>query len=152
VSIVSSTFVAGHAQIDGRKYVRETHTDHLAVLHIIEYLSAVGADNDAILAAHAIRLAIILRDTQAQNNLDKNSIADWIFEHVTVAQMRIALRLAYRDATRFEAARLARFVNELTIAQIENVFSVNTATATLIKSRALNLATKYDELNVAAGE
>jgi hypothetical protein len=39
MSIVSTV---GHAQIDGRHYVEELHTDHLGVVHRVEYLAAVG--------------------------------------------------------------------------------------------------------------
>jgi len=153
MSIASSSYTLdGHDQKDGRKYVRESHTDHLGVVYAREYLAPVGADYSTLLADYAAALAAALRDGQARDNLSKDSMTEWIFEHVTVGQMRTALRLAYRDATKFEAARLARFVNELTIGQIETVFNVNTATATAIKNKASDLASRYDALLVAVGD
>ena len=50
--IVSSEYVLeGHTQADGRRYVNETHTDHLGGLHLVSYLAAVGADYAAIMAS-----------------------------------------------------------------------------------------------------
>ena len=63
--IVSSTRVVGPAQPDGRKYVAEAHTDHLGTVRNVEYLAAVGADYDAILAARATYIESYLADEEA---------------------------------------------------------------------------------------
>lgn len=46
--IVSSTHVVGHEQVDGRRYVTESHTDSEGVVHRVEYLAAVGTDYVAV--------------------------------------------------------------------------------------------------------
>jgi hypothetical protein len=50
--VVSSSYVAeGHAQADGRVWVRETHTDSAGGVHVFDYLRGPGMDSDAIMAA-----------------------------------------------------------------------------------------------------
>ena len=53
MSITSSTHTEGPAQVDGRHYVTETHTDHLGETYALEYLAPVGADYVAIRSARA---------------------------------------------------------------------------------------------------
>lgn len=57
MAIVSSTYTVGHAQVDGRKYVAEQHTDSAGVVHRVRYLAAVGANYQAIADARAVVLA-----------------------------------------------------------------------------------------------
>lgn len=62
MAIISSSLVVGHAQADGRRYVTETHIDHLGIEHRFEY-GPVGAevDCDAVMAARVVELAETLR-------------------------------------------------------------------------------------------
>lgn len=62
--IVSSAVSIGHAQRDGRRYITETHTDHLGGTHEREFLADPDADLDALLAQHALELEVGLRDAQ----------------------------------------------------------------------------------------
>ena len=67
MSIVSSTYtVDDRAQVDGRHYVTELHTDSAGVVHRVEYLAAVGADYDAILAARADAIATQLAEEETE--------------------------------------------------------------------------------------
>lgn len=65
MSIASSTHVEAHAQADGRRYVTETHTDHLGEVYSFEYLAAVGADYVAIRTARAAALEAQLAEDEA---------------------------------------------------------------------------------------
>lgn len=64
--IVSSTFSAGHAQLDGRKYVVEKHTDSVGGVHHVEYLAPAGADYQAIANARAVGIAEALAAQEFQ--------------------------------------------------------------------------------------
>lgn len=64
--IVSSTHTVGHAQVDGRRYVVETHTDSEGVVHSAEYLAAVGTDYAAVRDARAVQIADQLAEAEAQ--------------------------------------------------------------------------------------
>lgn len=63
--IVSSVHVEGPAQVDGRHYVAETHTDHLGGVYTFEYLAAVGADYASIATARAAALEAQLAEAEA---------------------------------------------------------------------------------------
>jgi hypothetical protein len=62
--IVTSSFAVGHSQRDGRRYVTETHVDHLGCVHEREYLAAPDADHAALMATHAVTLQQQLRDDE----------------------------------------------------------------------------------------
>ena len=70
MSIISSTFSVGHAQVDGRKYVAEQHTDHLGGVHTAEYLASVGTDYAAVAAARAVQIEAQLAEAEAAALLD----------------------------------------------------------------------------------
>lgn len=66
MSIVSSQYIADeHAQVDGRRYVTEIHTDSEGVEHRVSYLAPVNADYAAIASARSIALAEQLAEQEA---------------------------------------------------------------------------------------
>lgn len=65
MSIVSSTHTVGHAQIDGRRQVIETHVDHLGVAHVASYLASVGTDYAAVMSARATQIEADLAEAEA---------------------------------------------------------------------------------------
>jgi hypothetical protein len=65
MSIVSSTHTVGHAQIDGRRYVTEVHTDQDGVQHVAEYLAAVGTDYAAVRDARATAVNTTMAEHEA---------------------------------------------------------------------------------------
>lgn len=69
MAIVSSSHVVGHAQVDGRRYVTETHVDSAGGVHVREYLAPVGADHAAIAAAYAAELADRLAEAELEGLL-----------------------------------------------------------------------------------
>lgn len=64
MAIVSSTYVVGHPQIDGRRYVREVHTDSAGAEHVREYLAPVGTDYAAVANTYATVLADQLAEAE----------------------------------------------------------------------------------------
>ena len=68
MSIVSSAYTLdNHTQPDGRRYVKEIHTDNEGKLHEINYLGAVNEDYASNLAAHAAQIAETLANLEAEN-------------------------------------------------------------------------------------
>lgn len=63
--IVTSTHTAGHAQVDGRRYVTEWHTDDLGAVITLEYLAAADADHAAIRTARAAQINDALAEAEA---------------------------------------------------------------------------------------
>ena len=68
--IVSSAHTVGHSQVDGRKYVTESHTDDAGVVHRVEYLAVVNADYVAIRDARAVQINEQLAEAEAQSLLN----------------------------------------------------------------------------------
>jgi hypothetical protein len=67
MSIVSSVYVLDyHTQSDGRRYVRELHTDSVGVVHVVEYLAVSGADYQAIANARATTIETTLAEQEAE--------------------------------------------------------------------------------------
>ena len=64
--IVSSTHTVGHAQIDGRRQVIETHVDDLGVAHVASYLASVGTDYAAVRDARVATINASLAESEAQ--------------------------------------------------------------------------------------
>ncbi len=63
--IVSSGYIVGHAQADGRRYITEVHIDHLDATHVREYLATPGTDYDVVLTARAAQLEIDFAEAEA---------------------------------------------------------------------------------------
>lgn len=64
--IVSSTHAVGNLQADGRRYVTESHTDDVGVVHSVEYLAAVNADYVAIRDVRVAQINEQLAEAEAQ--------------------------------------------------------------------------------------
>ena len=97
MTIVASSFVVGHPQVDGRCYVREQHVDHLGVVHEREYGPVPdGVDYAAICAAYAARLDGVLAEREFETRLGR--VAPLGLQHQTAAQFAARLRGRYRSA------------------------------------------------------
>lgn len=71
MAITASTYTLdAHTQVDGRRYVRETHVDSAGGEHVIEYLAEAGADYTAIMNARAVQLAESLAVQEFSELLD----------------------------------------------------------------------------------
>lgn len=65
--IVSSVYALdGHIQMDGRRYVVESHTDSAGGVHTVEYLAPVGADYQAVANERAVVIADALAAAEFQ--------------------------------------------------------------------------------------
>jgi len=141
MSIVSSTLTLGHAQVDGRKYCTERHTDSGGAVHLIEYLSAVGADTNAIMLARVPRIEADLADGECVRVL--SVVASLVLSHQTAAQLASKVRERYRTASREQLAQLAwwliKMINAgfLTDAQVRTAFGMTTPVFTTFKSTKL---------------
>lgn len=64
--IISSRIAEDARQIDGRRWVREQHTDHVGVVHEIAYMAEVGQVVD--LTASAARIEAQLMEQEITAN------------------------------------------------------------------------------------
>ena len=57
--IVSSRIAEDSRQIDGRRWVREQHTDHVGVVHEIVYMAEVGQVVNLVASAARIEAQLV---------------------------------------------------------------------------------------------
>ena len=75
MSITSSTYTIGHQQVDGRRYVTETHTDDVEGVITREYLAPAGwgaTEYESVMAAEASAIATRLAEAEAAALLDQD--------------------------------------------------------------------------------
>lgn len=68
MSIVNSEILEDRAQVDGRRHVRERHTDHLGQTYEVSYMAEAGADVAATMAARVPILEAQLAELELAAN------------------------------------------------------------------------------------
>lgn len=136
MSIVSSELTEETAQADGRFWVEERHTDHVAVVHVIRYLAGVGLDVEAVLAARAGTLEIELAQTEINEILQiifrDGSESVFIPVHATEQNAKETVRSAYINATGIDAIMIGDFMSMQSDATLQGLFDIDqTETDTL---------------------
>lgn len=156
MAITSSVYaVDSHTQIDGRRWVYETHTDSEGEVWLFSYLAVGGADYAAIMAARAGSLLNQLRDRELMRLLGG---APFVLHHQTVAELAARFRQEYRTASKERLAKLAYWLIErindgtFTDAQVRNVFNLSVAQYSVLKARATALHDAEAAIRAAEGE
>lgn len=155
MAIVSSTYTVGGAQIDGRHYVREDHVDNLGAHWVLEYLADVGTDYSAVMAARVAGLWDRIVDGDCAQVLSESRP---MVIYATKTQLANAFKVAFKNATKVEAARLATWLlNRIddatwTEAQVYNAlgYTSNQWTNT-VKPRLEGYRTAYNAVISATG-
>lgn len=156
MAIVSSTFTAGPAQKDGRRYVTETHTDSAGGKHLRSYLAAVGADHQAIANARAVLVAEEIAQDEFMAVLDGDVAI--VVVHQTLVQLAQRLRAYFLTSERFECARVARWImnrldaGHITEAQMRNAFGLTALQWSNLRAKLVDLRTQYNAVDAARGE
>jgi len=158
VSISSSVVLWDQRQLDGRRYVRERHTDHLGVPHDVDYLAEAVQDVSAGLSASAARVVDGLEQDEIGRDLvaiyQDGDAAGVTTAHATIGNIRVALREAYRMAARNQALALGAFLNTLTNAQLAALFGLANPSVelTALRTRLTNRAAQWATFVAATGE
>ena len=156
MSIVSSVIAEDRAQIDGRRSIRERHTDHLGLIEEISYLAEAGADVASAMAARVSQLDARAVDAEMARNIAFIMVGDYAkvtTNYVTVSDARAAIRALYSTGSGEIIGRLAGYLLTLTNGQLQALFNVSAGSQTTqLRAR---LQAKVDALNVvltAVGE
>ncbi len=155
MAIVNSVFALESVQVDGRRYVRETHTDNLGLQYVINYLAAVGANYSAIMTARAAVIALQIADQEYADNLERSTP---LFNYQTKTEFAARFRAAYKAANKEQLARLAYWIIErindgtFTDAQVQNAFGLTNPQYTAMKARAQTLHDDWSVILAAVGE
>lgn len=156
MAIVSSEFALEVAQIDGRRFCTERHTDNLGVIHRVVYLSAVGTDNNAVMLARVSILNQALIDDDVQRLL--NTDAAPVLRYATMTQLGNYAREQYRSSVGYELAKIAKWiVNRInegtwTATQVRNFFGLTQTQWNTLKAKMDSLITALNQVDAAVGE
>lgn len=154
--IISSQIITDSAQADGRRYIRERHTDHLSKLYDVVYLAEIEATIQDVLLTRAALITEELRKHEINTNLKKALNAELVFtfDYSTIAENRTALRELFKTATKWELMTLGWVIVELNLSdnQLKSLFSVNDAELPALKAKLNNIAAKYEEALLLAGQ
>lgn len=141
MSIVSSVIAATDTQRDGRRWVRELHTDHVGVQYVRNYLAGAADNLTTALAAYALVLVANSNLEEIAKNVATitvdGSLASPTLVYSTLAENRTVLREVYRNATRTEAIMIGDFLNTLTDNQLATVFGITTGQAATLRTNKL---------------
>ena len=155
MSITTSVIVEDHAQIDGRRAVRERHTDHLGVFHFASYLAQAADNASTIMAARVAILEAHLAATEMAQNIAFIMVGAYgsvTTNHISVADARAAIRALYQTGSGEIIGRLAGYLLTLSDATLRTLFSMTQSQVNQLKTR---LQGKVDALNAvltAVGE
>lgn len=157
VSIVSSVIAAIDTQKDGRKWVRELHTDQVGVQYVRQYLAQAADDLNAALAAYALILADNIKAAEIASNVAavtaNGSLATISLVYSTAAENRVAGRAAYLAPTRTDAIMIGDFLSSLTDGQLQTIFSMTAGQVTTLRANKLTPATALAaSIRSAAGQ
>lgn len=159
MAITSSVVTVEGAQIDGRRWVREVHSDAQGIAQIVDYLGASDAASTAqsIANARALVLNALLADGEVgtKTAIDGNPLP---FRWQTAAEFLDRLRALYRNLSRDDLARLARWITrridagDVTTTQLRNAFGLNTTQWTTLETKMRTLRADIETVDAAVGE
>lgn len=157
MTIATSVIVDISVQKDGRKWVRELHTDSFNIQYGRSYLADALYDLSAALAAYAVILDTNLTQMEISYNvvsvLNNGSLATVTFSYSTASQNRTALRQAYQTATKQDAIMIGDFLSSLTDGQLQTLFSMTAGQVNTLRTNKLTpAATNAAAIRAAAGQ
>jgi hypothetical protein len=125
--IVASSVIEDRAQADGRRSIREQHTDQLGLNYYMQYLADASFVATSLLATHAAQISADLTANEIANNLANalNQIMP-TNNYSTPAQNIANLRAVYASLSQWDSCRLGNFIFNLNLSDVslENVFGV----------------------------
>lgn len=157
-SITNSVIVEDRAQRDGRRWIRERHTDNAGVTHDIVYMAEEGANATTAMTARVATIVSQL-ETGEVDSIMARATSDAPFAapnltYATAAQLRTRLREAYRTLSGWQAVCLGHYINSLGLsdAQLTAIFGVSGAQLTALKTKLSNATTRFNQVTSEAGQ
>lgn len=156
-SITASSIVSDARQIDGRRWIQERFTDSSGTITERFYLCESAFNANTQLAQNAPTVLASLVDSEITNNINditsNGSLATPSLVYSTVAQNLAALRAAYSGATHTQAVMIGDYLNSLTNAQLQSIFSMTAGQVTTLRANKLTpAATTAQAIRDAAGQ
>lgn len=146
MTISSSVISSDSAQADGRRYIREVHTDHLGREHVVLYLAPASWDAAAVMAARVAGLETGMRDGEIASNIANvfslGAFATVTLDYSTGAQNAAAAREAYKSASSFQAMMMGDYLATLSDAVLRNIFGLTQNQVTTLRTNKLTPASE----------
>lgn len=157
MSITASEIIEDHAQADGRRHVRERHTDHLGIHHHVAYMAESGANATTAMTARVSQIEAGLVERELGENESRaleGPFAGPTLQHCTAAQVRARIRQLFKNASSFQLCRLAWYIQQLGLTdnQLKAMFGVNDAQLVTLKAKLASLEAKYNDVSDEQGE
>lgn len=139
--VTSSSFTLEGAQKDGSKWCRETHQITGGGNRQFYYLSAAGADCQAIMNGRVASINDQLAEDEALANMERDGALTML--HQTAAQFASRFREEVRQATRERACYLAWWLlrrisaGHITDAQCQTAFGMSASAWTTFKTNTV---------------
>lgn len=154
--IVASVVIEDSRQADGRRWIREHHTDQLGVVYERAYMALAGDVIDVNAPVAALNQQLV--NAEIRRNLAqiyaKGPLAVVTSDYATLADIRAGLRAAYLTAKREQAFALGAFLDTLTNGQLATLFNIGNPSAelTALRNRLATKSTQWTGYIGAAGE
>lgn len=157
MSIVSSQIVEDRAQADGRRAIRERHTDHIGRHQEVTYLAESGANATTTMNNRVAQIEAHSKATEILANLN-NALSDDTpaptFDYSTQQEFSSALRELFKLSRGRDALRLGWYVESfnLTNNQLANLFGITAGQATTLQTKLDNMAAAYEAMLAEVGQ
>jgi len=144
--IIQSIIVEDRVQADGRRSVRERHTDDAvpAGVHEVSYLAEAAADVNAAMTARVASIEAQLVEAEHAANLGSvgGTGNGATFRYTTQAQFLVRLKILYTNSTGLRACYIGRWfhVQDLADATLRTLFGIT-------QGQVAGLRTKFSNQN-----
>lgn len=152
---LASSFVVGHAQVDGRRYVVERHIDSAGKTHVVEYLADDGTDYTAVMLARGVGLEAALKDADVHDCIATDRATS---PYLTKTELGAFVRELYRTAEAETLVKIARWIRrriaagDFTETQVRNAFGLAQTQWNTLKAKMQTLDESLATVETATGE
>lgn len=151
MAIVSSIIDFDHAQKDGRRLVRERHTDNQGAVSIVNYVAETSANASTIMAGRVATLEAMLIAWEL-DWIATNLPEPPVLKYVTITQLGAYVRARFKDAKGPEVGRVAAWLLNRTDAQLRTAFGITQGQLDALKTRLQAMVDKYNASEAMVGE
>ena len=160
MAITDSLILEDSAQVDGRRHVRERHTDSFGVEYFRSYLAEAADNVSAKLAAYATWLDSQLGVWETERNLSRvlelgdGASGLLTFDYSTAGQNAAAAREFYKTATKAQAVAMGAYLATLNNATLANLFNLTNPSAelTALRTKVDHARTLWQDWQAEVGQ
>ena len=156
-AINASVIVSDNVQADGRRYIRERHTDAAGQVVEIVYLAASDTNAASVMAGRVALIDALLKQNELDRNL-ANALSDSApaptIVYSTKLEFGAVLREAFKQSKGRDTVRLGWYISQfnLTDNQLKSLFSLSDAQLAIFKPKLITWTAEYNAMQAEVGE